>query len=121
MAIRPDLLGVRWIRRLSLAALDFGRSRVQAGEVTVQLFDLSHQVGIEPTDLDARLPEAQLTSSPDRVVWIKNTDHDLGEPSLNDPLSTGELGLVANRARLESGEQRRTRQCLVGELLSRAA
>src|SRR4051812_38670147 len=98
MAIRTDLLRIRRIRRLQLAALGLGRTRVEPFEVAVQLFDLSHQVRFEPSDLDARLPEAPLASAANRVVRVENANYDLGDTPLDDPLHTRELRLVANRA-----------------------
>jgi hypothetical protein len=58
MTVWADLLGVGWIRRLSLSSSPLSSTQVKTFKLAVQLLDLSHQVGIEASDLDARLPEA---------------------------------------------------------------
>jgi hypothetical protein len=58
-----------------------------------------------------------LTSPADRVVRIENSDHDSADSSLDYSLHARQLRFIASSARLKSGEQGGTCQCLFTKLL----
>jgi hypothetical protein len=58
MAVWAYLTGVGGIRRLGVGALWCFGTGVKARELAVELFDLSHQFWVEPSDLDARVSKA---------------------------------------------------------------
>jgi hypothetical protein len=80
---------------------------VQPRELSIQFFDLLHQVWIESSDLDASFAQTELAATTDPVVRIKNANDYSRDPSLDDSFDAWELWLVARCARLQGGVEGR--------------
>lgn len=115
VAVRSDFTRVGRIGGLSLGSFQVLPADLLSHEPAIQLLDLRHQVGIKPSDLDARIPEAEFPAATDRVVRIEHADNDASDPAFDNSFHAWKLGTVSRRARLQRRKEGRTRQRIASE------
>jgi hypothetical protein len=85
-------------------------------KVAVQLLNLGHQIGIEPSDLQSGSSKPKFTATAYPIIRIESSNNNALDSPFDYPLGTGNLGVVSGGTRLQCRKECRPRQLLVRQL-----